>query len=78
MPKNDPATQTALLRGSDMALALSLLTRLPVTVGDASRGARAAWAYPLVGIVTGGLAALIGLLAMTLGLGAPIAALLAL
>ncbi|MEM7074227.1 MAG: adenosylcobinamide-GDP ribazoletransferase [Pseudomonadota bacterium] len=80
MTKNDD--DTALIRGSDLPLALALLTRLPVPLPGgghaASRTARAAWAYPLVGLAPGGLAALTGLLAITLGLGPPIAAMIAL
>lgn len=71
-------TDKALLRPGDPALALGLLTRLPVPVGDAARGARAAWAWPLAGAVLGGGAALIGWAALMAGLPAPVAALLAL
>ena len=56
-------------------LALALLTRLPVRVSDATRGARAAWAWPLAGAVLGGLAALAGGGMLALGLPAPVAAL---
>ena len=52
MPKDD----TAKLRFGDIATALALLTRLPVPAQFA-RGAKAAWAYPLVGIVTALIAA---------------------
>jgi adenosylcobinamide-GDP ribazoletransferase len=76
MPETDH--DTALLRPSDLALALGLLTRLPVRVRDTARGARAAWAWPLAGAVLGGLAALTGGAALTLGLPAPVAALLTL
>ena len=41
----------------DIATALALLTRLPVQA-DFSRGARAAWAYPLAGLAVTALAAL--------------------
>jgi adenosylcobinamide-GDP ribazoletransferase len=42
------------------------------------RGARAAWAYPLAGMVIGGLAALAGVLAQGLGLPLPLVALVTL
>jgi len=58
--------------------AVTLLTRLPVPHAASTRGARAAWAYPLAGLVTGGLAALAGLMAYTLGLPAPLTALVSL
>jgi len=74
MAEND----TALLRARDIALALSLLSRLPVRCDCFARGARAAWAYPLAGLVIGGLAALGGLLALWCGLPAPVAALVVL
>ena len=76
MPGTD--RDTALFHRSDVALALALLTRLPVTVEDATRGARAAWAWPLAGAVLGGLAALVGGVALALGLPAPVAALISL
>ncbi|MET4127872.1 adenosylcobinamide-GDP ribazoletransferase [Roseovarius sp. MBR-38] len=71
-------TDKALLRPIDLALALGLLTRLPISVRDTARGARAAWAWPLAGAVLGGLAACVGWGALALGLPAPVAALLAL
>ncbi|MEQ8902009.1 MAG: adenosylcobinamide-GDP ribazoletransferase [Roseovarius sp.] len=74
MAEND----TALIRASDIALALSLLSRLPVRCGSYARGAHAAWAYPLAGLVIGGLAALGGLVAQWCGLPAPLAALVVL
>ncbi|WP_297769883.1 adenosylcobinamide-GDP ribazoletransferase [uncultured Roseovarius sp.] len=73
MAKND----TALLRLSDLPLALCLLSRLPVTVRHFDRGAQAAWAYPLVGLLLGALAALAGLFVLWLGLPAAMAALVA-
>jgi adenosylcobinamide-GDP ribazoletransferase len=74
MAEND----TALMRTGDLALALSLLSRLPVRCGSYARGAHAAWAYPLAGLVIGGLAALGALIALWCGLPAPLAALIAL
>jgi len=73
-----PDQNTALVRPSDLGRALGLLTRLPVPVTEAARGARAAWAWPLAGAVLGGLAAFAGGAALALGLPAPVAALLAL
>lgn len=70
--------ESALFHPSDLALAVGLLTRLPVPVQDATRGSRAAWAWPLAGAVLGGLSALAGGAAMALGLPAPVAALVAL
>lgn len=59
----------------DIPVALALLTRLPLPrLPDAAfaRQARAAWAYPVVGLIVGGLAVLAGWLAQ--GLGLPVAA----
>lgn len=59
----------------DIPVAASLLTRLPlprVPEGAFDDQARAVWAYPLVGVVVGGLAALVG--GLTGGLGPGIAA----
>jgi adenosylcobinamide-GDP ribazoletransferase len=72
--KNDQA----LVKASDFPLALTLLTRLPVDVSSFERGAKAAWAYPLVGLVTGGLAGLAGLGGLWMGLATPLSALIAL
>jgi len=68
-----------LMRLSDIAAAFGLLTRLPIPVDGAAaakRGGAAAWAYPLVGAVTSGLAVLVGFGALALGLPATVAALL--
>ena len=64
----------------DLVLAFGLLTRLPLPRLDldASRGATAAWTWPLVGAVVGGLGAGTGMLAMAAGLPASVAAALAL
>ncbi|MEO0903463.1 MAG: adenosylcobinamide-GDP ribazoletransferase [Pseudomonadota bacterium] len=46
----------ALIDRVDLPAALGLLTRLPITVDSTramERGAASAWAYPLVGVVTG-------------------------
>ncbi|WP_163849429.1 adenosylcobinamide-GDP ribazoletransferase [Pseudooceanicola aestuarii] len=52
---------------ADLLAALGLLSRLPLP-DHAPRGAGAAWAYPLAGLVLGALAALAGMLALRLGL----------
>ncbi len=61
----------------DLWSALALLTRLPVP-NHAPRGADAAWAWPVVGIVIGGIAALVVVLATFIGLPAGVTAALAL
>lgn len=55
---------------SDLALAHSLLTRLPIKLDEAAyaRSAQAAWAYPLVGVATGVIACLAAWAALLLGL----------
>lgn len=72
MTKND----TAMFRPSDIVLAISLLTRLPAPARDHSRSAAAAWAYPLVGLLVGGIAGAVGLLAVWCDLPTPLTALL--
>lgn len=70
-----------LVRRIDVAAAIGLLTRLPVRVDGATasaRGARAAWAYPLVGAMLGALAFGVAALALRLGTSPGIAAALAL
>lgn len=74
MAKNDDTRMSP----SDVVEALQLLTRLPVPFGDAPRGAAAAWAYPVAGLVVGALAAAFGLTAHAFGLPAPLCALIAL
>lgn len=78
MPVTKAPTPVAL---GDLALALGLLTRLPVPVDPAlaaARGARAAWAWPLAGLVVALLAGGLGSAALALGLPAAVAAGLAL
>lgn len=61
----------------DIPAALGLLTRLPVRVDTdlaVERGARAAWAWPLAGLVVGGIAAVSGAVALRLGLTPVVAA----
>lgn len=73
MPENDPLRQ--------LWLAAVLLTRLPLPhlpVQSFTDGARAVWAYPLVGIAVGGIGALAGHAALWLGLPVIAAAALAL
>lgn len=55
----------------DVPAALGLLTRLPIRVDTdraTARGAAAAWAYPIAGLIVGGLAALVAIIALALGL----------
>lgn len=61
----------------DFPAALGLLTRLPVRVDISqatARGARAAWAWPLAGVVVAGLAAILAWVALRLGLPVAVAA----
>ena len=73
MAKND----TGLVQLGDVAQAIMLLSRLPVPFSATDRGARAAWAYPVAGIVLGGLSAIAAGLAHAAGLPAVICALVA-
>ncbi|WP_172296582.1 adenosylcobinamide-GDP ribazoletransferase [Pseudoruegeria sp. HB172150] len=58
---------TSLVQAGDISVALALLTRLPVgRVPD--RGARAAWAWPVAGLVVGLIAVVIGVLARWCGM----------
>jgi adenosylcobinamide-GDP ribazoletransferase len=63
MLKND----TRRMRATDIAVALGLLTRLPVR-SDGARGARAGWAWPLAGAVVAFFATAAGWIAYHLGL----------
>jgi adenosylcobinamide-GDP ribazoletransferase len=74
MQKNDAAP----LHPGDILTALALLSRLPAPRATPDMGARAAWAYPLVGLIIGGIAGLMGFIAWGLGLPAPLTALIAL
>jgi len=63
------------LQGHDIWAAFSLLTRLPIPVDHAragERGAAAAWAFPVVGLIIGALAGAVAALAGWLGLPAGI------
>ena len=71
MAKDDIVTM------GDIPAALGLLTRLPVRVDTAAameRGARAAWAWPVAGLIVGVLAAAAGTAALRLGLTPAVAA----
>ncbi len=67
-----------LVSSQDFLLALALLTRLPVHVPQFTRTAQATWAFPLVGVIVGGMAGLAGLWAHWIGLPNPISAVIAL
>lgn len=69
-----PETDTPKIEPRDLIRAAQLLTRLPLPGGDGARGAEAAWAWPLVGLVVGGAQMLTGLAAMAIGLPASVAA----
>lgn len=76
-----PATSRPLIDRRDIVAAVGLLTRLPVKVNTEhamSRGAAAAWAYPLAGLVTALLALGTAALARAIGLSPEAAAGLAL
>ncbi|MDE9449140.1 adenosylcobinamide-GDP ribazoletransferase [Aliiroseovarius sp. Z3] len=73
MTKDDsrPLDDDPLATQADIPAAVGLLTRLPIRVDtDAAvkRGARSAWAWPLVGVIPAGLGALVGFAALGLGL----------
>ncbi len=65
---------------NDLKIALNLLTRLPVPAADWSDkdrpSAQAAWAYPIVGLVVAALATVLAMVALWLGVPAPVAALI--
>lgn len=63
--------KTPLLAPGDIAAAIGLLTRLPVPVDGAAatqRGAAAAWAYPVAGLVVAVIACFLGSTLLWLGL----------
>ena len=69
MTTNDDTTPLVTL--SDVPAALGLLSRLPVPVNmqtATARGAKAAWAYPVAGLILALLAGAIGQIALWLGL----------
>lgn len=57
----------------DIPTAIGLLSRLPVHT-DGKRGAAAAWAFPLVGLITGGVAAASAWVLLSSGLSASLTA----
>lgn len=71
MRKNDTMSRVR----DDLHAAAALLTRLPLPSAPI-RGARAAWAYPVIGAGTGLIAGLAGILAIWGGLPPPLAALI--
>lgn len=68
-----PETKPVLAEPGDIAEALALLTRLPVTTRG-TRGAAAAWAWPFAGVAVALVAGLAGWAGLALGLTAPMAA----
>jgi adenosylcobinamide-GDP ribazoletransferase len=58
----------------DVQSAMGLLTRLPLPAIDHPRGAQAAWAWPVVGGVVGGIAALVAWAMLAMGVPVGIAA----
>jgi len=70
-----PKYDQDIIQANDFVTALRLLTRLPVRgKPELSRGAQAAWAYPLVGALVGLIAALVASVALWLGLSPYLAA----
>jgi len=65
------------IQPEDVAEALALLTRLPVT-SHGERGAAAAWAWPLAGAIVAVLAGIVGWIALGLGFSPAISAAVAL
>lgn len=64
---------------ADLRAALGLLTRLPLPYAAATpRGAAAAWAYPVAGMVIGAMAGMVAALSLFLGLTPAVAAALTL
>ncbi len=77
MDKDDTSRPIAF----DILAGLGLLTRLPVRIDGtraAARGAQAAWAWPITGLVVGAAGALAGAVALGLGVAPPAAAALVL
>jgi len=73
-----PGTDRPDLAPAHIRQALGLLSRLPVASGVPHDAARAAWAYPVAGLILGGLAALAGLVAHWLGMAPALTAVLVL
>jgi adenosylcobinamide-GDP ribazoletransferase len=72
------AAEAPLLHLRDPLRALVLLTRLPVPGADGERAAASAWAWPIAGLIVGGLAGGLAWLALLAGLTPGMAAGLAL
>lgn len=70
-PRDTDPTRTAL---QDIVSGFGLLTRLPVPQGWPMRGAASAWAWPIVGLACGLIAAATGSVALALGIPAGVAA----
>lgn len=69
------------LATNDVGAAIGLLTRIPVRVDmdrATARGAKAAWAYPIAGLIVGFLVGIVGIGASLLGVPAQLAAALGL
>jgi len=66
---------TPLIAMADIPAAIGLLSRLPVHT-DGARGAAAAWAFPVVGLILGTMAATLGWLLLAMGLSASLTAVL--
>ncbi len=64
---------TALVMLADIPAAIGLLSRLPVN-SDGDRGAASAWAFPIVGLIVGVIAAAIGWTSLAIGLSASLTA----
>lgn len=78
MRKNDTLSNIALQAVRDFAVALALLSRLPIKISpdEFDRGARAAWAYPLVGAFLAAIAGTIAMLVISIGISIHIAAII--
>ncbi|WP_050761489.1 adenosylcobinamide-GDP ribazoletransferase [Jannaschia sp. CCS1] len=74
MPETDTTPSRPRPQLRDLIRAVHLLTRLPLPGGDATRGAAAAWAWPLVGLIVGLGQVAAGLLALWLGVSEAVAA----
>lgn len=77
----DKSDTSELIRFSDVPAAIGLLTRLPVKVDESlamERGAKAAWAYPIAGLVIAALAGAVGQVGLWLGLPSEVIAVLVL
>lgn len=70
--------ESDIARPGDVVTALTLLSRLPIPQSGHGRGAAAAWAYPVAGLILGGMAAMAGAVCHAAGLPSPLAALIVL